>query len=234
MFYPLCFFQSEAALAYDALTVFTGAVQVILQTEPDTFRNNFRRGQVYNYKQRGVSCAIPGQPWEKGSLLLSHYKNVSENFKNEKKLQIHFMSETCPVYGAIIILLDVLLTSFIYCSLVYEQIPGVRTRGGICSPCSSRLYRLGVSKARKSQGFGRYAPAATCSLICLTTKYFQMLSKYRPGPKSARPCALGTWVSTALATTPALDTPHHPALRRPRHPDLGTHRHVACRESLLM
>ena len=35
------------------------------------------------------------------------------------------------------------------------KLSGVRTRGGNCSPGSSRLYRLGVSQASKSQGIGR-------------------------------------------------------------------------------
>ena len=46
--------------------------------------------------------------------------------------------------------------------------------GENCSPGSSRLYRLGVSQAQKSQGVGRWAPAATRFIAFVQTSLFFM------------------------------------------------------------
>ncbi|KAG8202102.1 hypothetical protein JTE90_010464 [Oedothorax gibbosus] len=65
--------SASVALAYDGTKVILDAYSRLLKKKPDIFRNNFRRGEVYNNGTRGIDCRkIPVTPWEHGDKI-THY-----------------------------------------------------------------------------------------------------------------------------------------------------------------
>ena len=71
------FLQAEAALMYDVAKVILDAYSRLLRRNPDIFRNNFRRGEVYNNGTRGIDCRrAPVLPWEHGERIARIFKKV--------------------------------------------------------------------------------------------------------------------------------------------------------------
>ncbi|XP_071044207.1 glutamate receptor 1 isoform X2 [Parasteatoda tepidariorum] len=65
--------SAAVALTYDGTKVILDAYSRLLKKKPDIFRNNFRRGEVYNNGSKGIDCRkIPVTPWEHGDKI-SHY-----------------------------------------------------------------------------------------------------------------------------------------------------------------
>ncbi|GFQ93706.1 glutamate receptor 1 [Trichonephila clavata] len=59
--------SAAVALAYDGTKVILDAYSRLLKKKPDIFRNNFRRGEVYNNGTKGIDCRkLPVTPWEHG------------------------------------------------------------------------------------------------------------------------------------------------------------------------
>ncbi|CAH0545662.1 unnamed protein product [Brassicogethes aeneus] len=61
--------SAQAALMYDAVFVLVEAFNKLLRKKPDVFRNNMRRGQIYNNGSKGLDCNASGgwvAPWEHG------------------------------------------------------------------------------------------------------------------------------------------------------------------------
>ena len=68
---------------YDATKVVLEAIGKILKKNSNAFRNNFRRGEVYNNGSRGIDCRrTPIVPWEHGEKILKSIKQVREPFSN--------------------------------------------------------------------------------------------------------------------------------------------------------
>ncbi|GFY60999.1 glutamate receptor 1 [Trichonephila inaurata madagascariensis] len=64
---------AAVALAYDGTKVILDAYSRLLKKKPDIFRNNFRRGEVYNNGTKGIDCRkLPVTPWEHGDKI-THY-----------------------------------------------------------------------------------------------------------------------------------------------------------------
>ena len=62
---------------YDATKVVLEAIGKILKKNSNAFRNNFRRGEIYNNGTRGIDCRrSPIVPWEHGEKILKHIKQV--------------------------------------------------------------------------------------------------------------------------------------------------------------
>ena len=74
-----CCLQLEAALTMDAVSVIVQGLNAMLQIDPDTFRNTFRRGQVYNNGTRGIQCKgnDPPIPWKHGPAIMKAFRKVS-------------------------------------------------------------------------------------------------------------------------------------------------------------
>lgn len=63
---------------YDATKVVLKAIGKILEKDANTFRSNFRRGEMYNNGIRGIDCRKKSiVPWEHGENILKHIKQVS-------------------------------------------------------------------------------------------------------------------------------------------------------------
>ncbi|KAG8291763.1 hypothetical protein J6590_053619 [Homalodisca vitripennis] len=61
--------SAQAALMYDAVFVLVEAFNKLLRKKPDMFRNNLRRGQIFNNGTRGIDCNTSRgwvTPWEHG------------------------------------------------------------------------------------------------------------------------------------------------------------------------
>ncbi|UYV60187.1 GRIA2 [Cordylochernes scorpioides] len=70
-----------AALMYDGTRVILDAYTRLLQKKPDKFRNNFRRGEVYNNGTKGMDCRKhPVMAWEHGD---SIFKALSKYDLNQ-------------------------------------------------------------------------------------------------------------------------------------------------------
>ena len=64
---------------YDAVFVLVEAFNKILKKKPDTFRTNFRRGQIFNNGSRGLDCNTSQgwvTPWEHGDKISRHLRKV--------------------------------------------------------------------------------------------------------------------------------------------------------------
>lgn len=69
--------QTEVALMYDATRVILETFNRLLKKKPDIFRNNFRRGEVYNNGTKGINCTqTPVMPWEHGDRITRFMKKV--------------------------------------------------------------------------------------------------------------------------------------------------------------
>ncbi|GFY79507.1 glutamate receptor 1 [Trichonephila inaurata madagascariensis] len=68
---------TEVAQMYDATRVLLDAFNRLLKKKPDIFRNNFRRGEVYNNGTKGINChQTPVMPWEHGERIARFLKKT--------------------------------------------------------------------------------------------------------------------------------------------------------------
>ncbi|XP_067118229.1 glutamate receptor 1-like isoform X2 [Centruroides vittatus] len=71
------FFDANIALMYDGIKVILDAFSRLMKKKPDIFRNNFRRGEVYNNGTKGIDCRrIPVMPWEHGEKIINFMKKT--------------------------------------------------------------------------------------------------------------------------------------------------------------
>ena len=70
--------QLDAALTMDAVEVIARGLDSIQDSNPDIFREVFRRGKVYNNDTIGLDCKndLP-VPWTHGNLLINKFKQAS-------------------------------------------------------------------------------------------------------------------------------------------------------------
>ncbi|GLV33707.1 Glutamate receptor IB [Carabus blaptoides fortunei] len=71
--------SAQAALMYDAVFVLVEAFNKLLRKKPDLFRNNFRRGLIFNNGSRGLDCNTSGgwvTPWEHGDKISRFLRKV--------------------------------------------------------------------------------------------------------------------------------------------------------------
>lgn len=83
--------SAQAALMYDAVFVLVEAFNKLLRKKPDVFRNNMRRGQIYNNGSKGLDCNASGgwvTPWEHGDKISRLLRKVHRSWTNKtnKKL----------------------------------------------------------------------------------------------------------------------------------------------------
>lgn len=72
--------SAQAALMYDAVFVLVEAFNKLLRKKPDVFRNNMRRGQIFNNGSKGLDCNASGvwvTPWEHGDKISRFLRKVS-------------------------------------------------------------------------------------------------------------------------------------------------------------
>lgn len=63
---------------FDGTKVILDAYGRLLKKNNNIFRNNFRRGEVYNNGTRGIDCRrLPVVPWEHGDKIFKNIKQVS-------------------------------------------------------------------------------------------------------------------------------------------------------------
>lgn len=75
---PCFLLQADVALLHDTALVILDAFSRLLKSKPDLFRNNTRRGEIYNRGQRGVDCQNnPTIPWEHGEIIIDYLRAVS-------------------------------------------------------------------------------------------------------------------------------------------------------------
>lgn len=73
----LCIFQADVALMHDAAKVILDTYSRLLKNKSDIFRNNFRRGEVYNRGMKGIDCQTwPAITWEHGKTTAEFMKQV--------------------------------------------------------------------------------------------------------------------------------------------------------------
>ncbi|GFQ87727.1 glutamate receptor 1 [Trichonephila clavata] len=76
------YISAESALMYDVAKVILDAYSRLLRRNPDIFRNNFRRGEVYNNGTRGIDCRrAPVLPWEHGERITRIFKKYMGELK---------------------------------------------------------------------------------------------------------------------------------------------------------
>ncbi|XP_046678071.1 glutamate receptor 1-like isoform X2 [Homalodisca vitripennis] len=71
--------SAQAALMYDAVFVLVEAFNKLLRKKPDMFRNNLRRGQIFNNGTRGIDCNTSRgwvTPWEHGDKISRFLRKV--------------------------------------------------------------------------------------------------------------------------------------------------------------
>lgn len=71
--------SAQAALMYDAVFVLVEALNKLLRKKPDSFRNNLRRGQIFNNGTKGLDCNTSGgwvTPWEHGEKISKFLRKV--------------------------------------------------------------------------------------------------------------------------------------------------------------
>lgn len=77
----MCHLQADVALLHDTALVVLDAFSRLLKNKPDIFRNNTRRGEIYNRGQRGVDCqGNPTVPWEHGEVIVEYLRSVRTVF----------------------------------------------------------------------------------------------------------------------------------------------------------
>ncbi|XP_053207779.1 glutamate receptor 1-like [Panonychus citri] len=68
----------DSALMLDGTRVILDTLNRLLRKKPDIFRNNFRRGQVYNNGSRGIDCKMqPLIPWEHGKEIARYMQKTN-------------------------------------------------------------------------------------------------------------------------------------------------------------
>ncbi|XP_023240140.1 glutamate receptor 1-like isoform X1 [Centruroides sculpturatus] len=71
------YISADVALMYDSTKVILDAYNRLLKRKPDIFRNNFRRGEVYNNGTKGIDCRrLPVLAWEHGEKLARYMKRT--------------------------------------------------------------------------------------------------------------------------------------------------------------
>lgn len=71
--------SAQAALMYDAVFVLVEAFNKLLRKKQDIFRNNMRRGQIFNNGSKGLDCNASGgwvTPWEHGDKISRFLRKV--------------------------------------------------------------------------------------------------------------------------------------------------------------
>lgn len=71
--------SAQAALMYDAVFVLVEAFNKLLRKKQDIFRNNMRRGQIFNNGSKGLDCNASGGwviPWEHGDKISRYLRKV--------------------------------------------------------------------------------------------------------------------------------------------------------------
>src|SRR6218665_2480402 len=70
----------DGLLAMDAVSVILRSLSAMLDSEPEVFKNTFRRGQVYNNETRGIHCrSEPLLPWVHGRAIIQSLRDVSKS-----------------------------------------------------------------------------------------------------------------------------------------------------------
>ena len=87
--------QADAALMTDGTRVLLDAIERLLVRKRDIFRNNLRRGEMYNNGSRGINCAgsYPATTWEHGAKIMEYLRNVS-NIYDIMHVAIHSKQKT--------------------------------------------------------------------------------------------------------------------------------------------
>lgn len=70
---------------YDAVFVLVEAFNKLLRKKPDLFRNNFKRGQIFNNGSRGIDCNTSKgwvTPWEHGDKISRFLRKVCNAISN--------------------------------------------------------------------------------------------------------------------------------------------------------
>ncbi|XP_022240427.1 glutamate receptor 1-like isoform X1 [Limulus polyphemus] len=71
------YISSDVALMYDGVKVVLDTYNRLLKQKHDLFRNNFRRGQIYNNGTKGILCDNrPINPWEHGEKIAAELKKT--------------------------------------------------------------------------------------------------------------------------------------------------------------
>ncbi|CAN8032801.1 unnamed protein product, partial [Ixodes persulcatus] len=69
--------SADVALMHDATKVILDAYSRLLKNKSDIFRNNFRRGEVYNRGTKGIDCqSWPAVTWEHGKVIADYMKQT--------------------------------------------------------------------------------------------------------------------------------------------------------------
>ncbi|XP_022694359.1 glutamate receptor 1-like [Varroa jacobsoni] len=72
------YLRADVALLHDTALVILDAFSRLLKNKPDIFRNNTRRGEIYNRGQRGVDCqGNPTVPWEHGEVIVDYLRSTN-------------------------------------------------------------------------------------------------------------------------------------------------------------
>lgn len=72
--------SAQAALMYDAVFVLVEALNKILKKKPDLFKNNMKKGQIFNNGSKGLDCYSSAgwvTPWEHGDKISRHLRKVN-------------------------------------------------------------------------------------------------------------------------------------------------------------
>ncbi|XP_067134213.1 glutamate receptor 1-like isoform X2 [Centruroides vittatus] len=71
------YISADSALMYDTTKVILDAYSRLLKRKPDIFRNNFRRGEVYNNGTKGLDCRkMPVITWEHGEKIIKYLRKT--------------------------------------------------------------------------------------------------------------------------------------------------------------
>lgn len=69
--------SADSALMYDGAKVILDAYNRLIKKKPDVFRNNFRRGEVYNNGTKGIDCRrVPVVGFEHGQKIAAYMKKT--------------------------------------------------------------------------------------------------------------------------------------------------------------
>lgn len=80
--------SAQAALMYDAVFVLVEAFNKLLRKKPDLFKNNIRRGQIFNNGSKALDCNASGgriTQWEHGDKISRFLRKVRGNIVNIKR-----------------------------------------------------------------------------------------------------------------------------------------------------
>jgi len=84
-------FQTEAALAVDALRVLYRGVASLYATNPSAFKHTLRNGKFYNNGTEGIDCdAEPVAVWRHGQELMKAMSDVCMSVDIEHLCSLQF------------------------------------------------------------------------------------------------------------------------------------------------